>query len=167
MCCRVPTADFDCALIVSRTLTLMFPSRRCVFPALMHLRHLVKGAGAPGQYWCGTQRACSTLIQSLLWFRICNLSLSSVTLCFSIRPPWFAAFISFHRITFSRYCPSLASFLYLLKASWPSCTLENLILKNPARGTLSSMRVRSQKPSRGGRDQKHIKHLLSTDWWIT
>lgn len=35
------------------------------------------------------------------------------------------------------------------------------------RGTLNDMRVRSQKPRRGSQDQKHIKHLLSTDWWIT
>lgn len=41
-------------------------------------------------------------------------------------------------------------------------------IENPCeRGTLSSMRVRSQKPSRGGWDQKHTKHLLLKDWWIT
>lgn len=39
--------------------------------------------------------------------------------------------------------------------------------KHCNRGTLNGMRVRSQKPSQGSRDQKCIKHLLSTDWRIT
>lgn len=132
--------------------------------ALMHLRHLIKGAGAP-EHCCGTQRACSTLIQSLLWFRISNHSLSSLSLCFSVPPPWLAVFISFYRITFSNYLPSLVSFLYLLKAFWSSCMLKKSDIEKPCkRRAWSGMRVGSQKLFR---DRKRKKHLLSTDWWIT